>query len=409
MKNKGFTLIELLAVIVILAVIALIATPMILNVIEGSKKGALKDSAYGLMESADIYYAEHTIDGGNKKTEFTFEEGIQTSVEQLGYKGRIEKGSLNLYSDGKVALCITDGKYAAIKNVNEEEVRISSGRCSYNEETEEYETVGICSDLESELEKVKEENNKKIEEIRNEYEERISNLTNDYEEQKRTIENTYKDQIEELNRRIEELENNKQLEIDQIRADYEAQVKTQQEAYEAQINELNRQLNTFKTGGTASASQILAGQTAFVKGSLITGSMKNNGAVNSSLNAGGSYTIPAGYHDGKGKVTANSLASQTQATATASDIASGKTAYVNGQKITGAAKGTFIDSFSTIDYPTDNMNRTVSFDHTFSKTPTVYVSSSMGYVKINSISTSSVNYSVTGNGTMSVRIFAYVQ
>ena len=32
-KNKGFTLVELLAVIVILALIALIATPIILNVI----------------------------------------------------------------------------------------------------------------------------------------------------------------------------------------------------------------------------------------------------------------------------------------------------------------------------------------------------------------------------------------
>ena len=267
MEKKGFTLVELLAVIVILAVIALISTPMIINVIEGSKKGALKDSAYGLLEAADIYYAEHV--GGNKKTEFTFEDGKQTSIEQLGYKGYVEKGSLNLYSDGKVALCISDGKYAAIKNVDEEEVRMSSGRCSYNEATEEYETVGICSDLESELEKVKEENNKKIEEIRNEYEERISNLTNDYEEQKKTIENNYRDQIEELNRRIEELEASKETEIDQIRADYEAQVKTQQEAYEAQINELNRQLNTFKTGGTASASDIVSGKKAFVQGSLI--------------------------------------------------------------------------------------------------------------------------------------------
>ena len=36
-KNKGFTLIELLAVIVILAIIALIATPIILNVIDKAK------------------------------------------------------------------------------------------------------------------------------------------------------------------------------------------------------------------------------------------------------------------------------------------------------------------------------------------------------------------------------------
>lgn len=44
-SNKGFTLIELLAVIVILAIIALIATPMVLNTIEDSRKGAAQSSA----------------------------------------------------------------------------------------------------------------------------------------------------------------------------------------------------------------------------------------------------------------------------------------------------------------------------------------------------------------------------
>ena len=43
--KKGFTLIELLAVIVILAIIALIATPIILNIIEDSKKQSIKSSA----------------------------------------------------------------------------------------------------------------------------------------------------------------------------------------------------------------------------------------------------------------------------------------------------------------------------------------------------------------------------
>ena len=48
MKNKrGFTLIELLAVIVILAIIALIAAPIVLNTIEKSRKNAAKDSMYG--------------------------------------------------------------------------------------------------------------------------------------------------------------------------------------------------------------------------------------------------------------------------------------------------------------------------------------------------------------------------
>ena len=44
MKN-GFTLIELLAVIVILAVIALIATPIVLGIINDSKESAILRSA----------------------------------------------------------------------------------------------------------------------------------------------------------------------------------------------------------------------------------------------------------------------------------------------------------------------------------------------------------------------------
>lgn len=88
---------------------------------------------------------------------------------------------------------------------------------------------------------------------------------------------------------------------------------------------------------TATAAQILSGQTAYVKGAKVTGSMANQGAKTASLNAGGSYTIPVGYHNGSGKITANSLASQTAGTAVAGDIASGKTAWVNGAKVTGNA------------------------------------------------------------------------
>lgn len=70
-------------------------------------------------------------------------------------------------------------------------------------------------------------------------------------------------------------------------------------------------------------------------GEILTGTMVNRGAVTQALNAGGSYTIPAGYHNGLGKVTGKSLASQTSATAVAADIKSGKTAWVNGAKVTG--------------------------------------------------------------------------
>ncbi|KSV60316.1 hypothetical protein [Acetivibrio ethanolgignens] len=87
---------------------------------------------------------------------------------------------------------------------------------------------------------------------------------------------------------------------------------------------------------TAVPDDVLSGK-VFVnsKGEEQEGNMPDNGAVAQVLNAGGSYTIPKGYHDGGGKITANSLASQTQANATAPFIARGKTAWVNGNKVVG--------------------------------------------------------------------------
>ncbi len=66
----------------------------------------------------------------------------------------------------------------------------------------------------------------------------------------------------------------------------------------------------------------------------------NQGAQTKSLNCGESYAIPAGYHNGSGKITANSLASQTKvdsgkSAAVASAMLAGYQAWVNGNKITG--------------------------------------------------------------------------
>lgn len=55
---------------------------------------------------------------------------------------------------------------------------------------------------------------------------------------------------------------------------------------------------------TATAAQILDGATAYVDGELVEGTMPDNGAVAKTLDsATTSYTVPAGYHSGTGKVS----------------------------------------------------------------------------------------------------------
>lgn len=86
---------------------------------------------------------------------------------------------------------------------------------------------------------------------------------------------------------------------------------------------------------TAGAGDVLDGKTIVDKeGEPIKGTMSNNGVQNGALNCGQSKVIPTGYTSG-GIVTANSLASQTSATASAATIKSGYTAWVNGSRLTG--------------------------------------------------------------------------
>lgn len=117
---------------------------------------------------------------------------------------------------------------------------------------------------------------------------------------------------------------------------------------------------------TATVAQVLSGYTAVTKDSddeIGTGTMPNRGAVSQTLNAGDSYTVPQGYHNGNGKVTANSLASQTPANAVASNLTKGKTAWVNGVRVVG--NGSDNTTFYNNGYSTGYENGTK--DPTFTK------------------------------------------
>ena len=119
--KKGFTLIELLAVIVILAIIALIATPIVLDIIEDSKNSSIK-------RSIELYG-----------------KAVENSVAKAQLNGSIVPSGKYTTEDGKT---LTNGNttikvdYDGTKTVCEvyisNEGTVSLKKCNVSEKTIEY-------------------------------------------------------------------------------------------------------------------------------------------------------------------------------------------------------------------------------------------------------------------------------
>ena len=96
MKNKGFTLIELLAVIVILAIIALIATPIILNIIEDARGSAKKESAKLVLSSAKLAYSTASIKAATPGTYPTGDEVVTYLTRDLDNIEEVDKNATSI-------------------------------------------------------------------------------------------------------------------------------------------------------------------------------------------------------------------------------------------------------------------------------------------------------------------------
>ena len=151
-KNQGFTLIELLAVVVILAVIALISVPLIMNVIDGARKGALQNTAYGIAEAGKYAFTSEVIkDGSASFTAYTYVDGVEASSptgKTLNYKGeRPKKGTILINSKGDIAMSVYNGKYCAEKGFDDVEVTVSEkaeADCVLVEELTEVEVLVVA-------------------------------------------------------------------------------------------------------------------------------------------------------------------------------------------------------------------------------------------------------------------------
>lgn len=117
-------------------------------------------------------------------------------------------------------------------------------------------------------------------------------------------------------------------------------------------------------GTITSAEQILSGYKAYSDGVLYTGTMLDQGAKTATLDAGDSYAIPKGYHNGNGKISAKTLAQLTeQGNAESSQILRGYKAYVKGFLVSGSMPNLSLDT--EIDYSDDNSTPVIETDHTF--------------------------------------------
>lgn len=138
--------------------------------------------------------------------------------------------------------------------------------------------------------------------------------------------------------------------------------------------------------GTATAAEILATKTAYVNGTKLTGSMTNRGAVSGTISTvAGEYTVPAGYHDGSGKVAIDST---EQAKLIATNIRSGVTIL----GVEGSMSGS------------ENVSATSATVTPYTTSQTIIPSDLGNYNSITQINVSAIAYAETDNAAGGVTV-----
>src|SRR5574344_1238717 len=123
-KVKGFTLIELLAVIVILAVIALIITPIVTGIISKAKDSADLRSAEGYVKAGEDYFAGATLKNSPLDTNV---------IDSLELSAKPATGSVIVGSDGSVEMAIVINnkcyKKTSTQSIKDIEVSTDVDKC----------------------------------------------------------------------------------------------------------------------------------------------------------------------------------------------------------------------------------------------------------------------------------------
>lgn len=118
-RKKGFTLIELLAAIIVIAIIALITSPIILRSINNAKISTNKSSVLSISKAAEEYYAKKIF----SDEEIDPTKNIYSELEFKGKKPTKAEVVVNNNSEVEIAVVYDDKCYS--KKFNESIVSIT--------------------------------------------------------------------------------------------------------------------------------------------------------------------------------------------------------------------------------------------------------------------------------------------
>lgn len=146
LNRSGFTLIELLAVIVILAILMLLATPAVLNIMNNARVNSFATEAQEFINAAKTKYATDSINNAEAQSNgdtYFIGKSVNSSNEDKDLGKYVDK-DLSSYS-GKVTIAITDDKTTY-------SITVSNGTYCISEELkningENVKTKGIKADL----------------------------------------------------------------------------------------------------------------------------------------------------------------------------------------------------------------------------------------------------------------------
>ena len=141
--KRGFTLIELLAVIVILAIISLIATPIVLNIIDDTKEETLRMSADNYLDAIELSIAKHTLNDNTEKISGNFqiiENGKKIKSLDTGKEIKVEFDGEGL-TTGTIVVENGSIKRIVYTKIGNKNIELKEGKLVFNNDEYEKNTL----------------------------------------------------------------------------------------------------------------------------------------------------------------------------------------------------------------------------------------------------------------------------